>query len=520
MIGVREGNKTLSTERPLAEEQGTDHAREAERREFDAVTAALTNSSRLLRLFLYIGEKYFQGQTERLHEYDIATEVFGRSKSTFNPGEDAIVRVEAHRLRKRLKEYYEGEGRDHPVQVSLPPGSYVPAFTHCSLDLEESEQSEQQELSPSAPPAPKPHRWVYFAAACTLLLIAGAGWIVVSRHGKRTPPHARAKSAVSTTPASATGPFATVPLHILAGDSGKPQLDNSGTLWQPDHYAHYGGKWTRPAGFIGRTSDPLLYEHWRNGDFTYDIPLKPGQYELHLYFLDQRSKATAPSTFSVAANGKPLLSSFDIYTDAPGLNMADERIFRNIGPGPDGILHLDFTSLMGTAELNAISILPGLPNAQLPIRIVTQPGSYTDPSGHFWRPDDYYLGGYESDKNDAVTGTADPNLYAGERFGNFSYSIPVVPGDSYTLILHFAELYFGPSAPGGGGTGSRVFRVLCNGQTLLDNFDIYKQVGSFHALTETFHHLTPSAQGKLNITFQPIVNNATVSAIEVIDESQ
>ena len=67
--------------------------------------------------------------------------------------------------------------------------------------------------------------------------------------------------------------------------------------------------------------------------------------------------------------------------------------------------------------------------------------------------------------------------------------------------------------------GSRVFRVICNGQTLLNNFDIYKQVGSFHALTETFHHLKPTAQGKLNITFQPIANNATVSAIEVIDES-
>jgi hypothetical protein len=39
-------------------------------------------------------------------------------------------------------------------------------------------------------------------------------------------------------------------------------------------------------------------------------------------------------------------------------------------------------------------------------------------------------------------------------------------------------------------------------------------------LTRTFYHLRPSAQGKLNITFEPITNNATVSAIEVLDESQ
>jgi hypothetical protein len=102
---------------------------EEERRELEAVAAALGNSSRLLRLITYIGEKYFQGKTDKLHEYDIATEVFGRSKDTFNAGEDAIVRVEAHRLRKRLTEYYAGEGKDHPIHLSIPPGAYVPVFT-------------------------------------------------------------------------------------------------------------------------------------------------------------------------------------------------------------------------------------------------------------------------------------------------------------------------------------------------------------------------------------------------------
>jgi hypothetical protein len=63
-----------------------------------------------------------------------------------------------------------------------------------------------------------------------------------------------------------------------------------------------------------------------------------------------------------------------------------------------------------------------------------------------------------------------------------------------------------------------VFRVLCNGDTLLDNFDIYKEAGSLHALIKTFNHLKPTAQGKLDITFEPIANNATVSGIEVIDE--
>jgi hypothetical protein len=119
-----------------------------------------------------------------------------------------------------------------------------------------------------------------------------------------------------------------------------------------------------------------------------------------------------------------------------------------------------------------------------------------------------------------VVGSPDPDLFSAERYGHFAYDIPVDTRDRYTLVLHFAEFYFVPQAPGLSGEGSRVFRVVCNGVTLLDNFDIYKEAGSFHALTKTFYHLKPTAQGKLNLTFEPIANYATVSAIEVLDESK
>jgi hypothetical protein len=114
----------------------------------------------------------------------------------------------------------------------------------------------------------------------------------------------------------------------------------------------------------------------------------------------------------------------------------------------------------------------------------------------------------------------DPDLFSGERFGHFTYAIPVDTRGIYTLVLHFAEFYFGTQAPGKGGAGSRVFKVMCNGQTLLDNFDIFKEAGSLHEVTRTFHHLRPTPQGKLNLTFEPISNNATISGIEVLDESR
>ena len=61
--------------------------------------------------------------------------------------------------------------------------------------------------------------------------------------------------------------------------------------------------------------------------------------------------------------------------------------------------------------------------------------------------------------------------------------------------------------------------MMYNGTTLLDDFDIFRDAGAGRPLIKTFQHLKPTAQGKLNLVFEPIKNYATVSAIEVLDES-
>jgi Malectin domain len=488
---------------------------EDERQELEAVAAALQNASRQLRLITYIGEKYFRGELEKLHEYDIATEVFGRSKDTFNGGEDAIVRVEAHRLRKRLKEYYSTEGKDHPIHVSIPPGTYVPVFTRQSSVPAERES----EVAPTQPDE-RPWSYIYIVAIAAVGLVFLCGYLLFRPHTAKKDTVGSAASTAKLTVPSIGAPYAVVPLRILAGYSGQSQIDAAGNVWQPDQHFHGGGTWDRPDNIAMRTSAPILFKHSRNGDFTYDIPLRPGAYELHLYFVAAEQDSSNLSTFTVYVNGNNVLSNFDVRSDALGANIADERVFRDVGPDGNGFLHLAFSSERAPATLNAIEILPGTPHQQLPIRLLTQPISFTDHSGHFWHPDDDFLDGYTSRKGAQITGTSDPDLFTEERYGHFTYAIPVDPRDRYTLILHFAEFYFGPSASGIGGDGSRVFRVLCNGNTLLDNFDIYKEAGSLHALTKTFYHLKPTAQGKLNIAFEPIANNATVSGIEVLDESQ
>jgi hypothetical protein len=222
----------------------------------------------------------------------------------------------------------------------------------------------------------------------------------------------------------------------------------------------------------------------------------------------------------VTANGQLLLKAFNINADALGANIADEKVFKDVHPDKDGYLHLKFFMERSSPLLNAIELLPGQSHRQLPVRLVMQPTAITDHSGNLWHPDNYFDNGAVTDQPRSVSGTPDPSLYAFERYGHFTYSIPVDTRGRYTLVLHFAELYWSPDSTRSAGVGRRVFQVYCNGSTLLENFDIFKEAGSLHALTKTFYHLRPSPEGKLDLTFDPVANYATISAIEVIDESE
>jgi len=524
------------------------HSAGSEHEEMETVLAALAHTPRLENFLRYIAERYFQNRINEINEYNIATEVYGRSKSSFDASRDSIARVEAHRLRKRLKEYYETEGKEHKLQISLPQGSYVPVFIcrttspdttsvpatqaddhevyniSSSLiadtgEMPVSPETEMVETSHPRKSALKKQFQRYGIAGIVALLAVCIGAVLFilrsnSSHSQRV---------VTSHPLNAALPSpqnaAQVPLRILAGYDGTPKIDSAGAYWQSDRYVQYGGAWNRPQSFVARTSDPILYEHSRNGEFAYNIPLQTGVYELHLYFVAPEPASNGGSTFTVDINRERVLQGFDVNADALGANIADERIFRDVSPDSNGILHIGFASERATPSLNAIEILPGTPHRQLPIRIVTQPTSLIDHSGQFWHADNYYMDGYVSTKRTQISGTPDPGIFASERYGHFTYAIPVDTRDRYTLILYFSESYFGLGASGVGGEGSRIFRVICNGNTLLDNFDIYKEAGSLHALTKTFYHMKPTAQGKLNILFEPIQNNATVSGIEVLDES-
>jgi adenylate cyclase len=87
-------------------------------------SSCFVQSDRQQRFLEFIVTEALAGRTDRLKGYTIAIEVFDRDVS-FDPAVDAIVRVEAARLRAKLREYYDREGRADPVRFELPKGAYA-----------------------------------------------------------------------------------------------------------------------------------------------------------------------------------------------------------------------------------------------------------------------------------------------------------------------------------------------------------------------------------------------------------
>jgi len=90
---------------------------------------AFRNSERLQRFLKFGVECALEGTVDRLKESLLGRFVFDRG-SKYDPRTDSIVRVESQRLRKKLREYYEFEGRADPVSIVFKAGSYVPTFAY------------------------------------------------------------------------------------------------------------------------------------------------------------------------------------------------------------------------------------------------------------------------------------------------------------------------------------------------------------------------------------------------------
>src|SRR5205085_11124076 len=89
------------------------------------------------RLLHYLAEKSLAGEADRLKEYTIGIEAFGKPE-TYDPKQDSIVRLQVGRLRQKLAVYYQTEATGDSVLASVPKGAYKLNFEYQVVAQEEA----------------------------------------------------------------------------------------------------------------------------------------------------------------------------------------------------------------------------------------------------------------------------------------------------------------------------------------------------------------------------------------------
>jgi Tol biopolymer transport system component len=202
-----------------------------------------SRSDRLSAFLRFIVERTLGGEGDTLKEQVIAVELYGKAPD-FSTAADPIVRVDARRLRDRLREYYAAAPHD-AVLISVPKGSYTPVFeinplTEAPLGAATlpgihavSSAGAATEVSRVGVPIESRPRLLrrLLAVAAAVLLIGAMAWFVIRIGVPSKPPPVRLLTLTSF-PGSEGGPPAFSPdgNFVVFAWSG-PDFTASGDLW-------------------------------------------------------------------------------------------------------------------------------------------------------------------------------------------------------------------------------------------------------------------------------------------------
>jgi hypothetical protein len=133
--------------------------------------------------------------------------------------------------------------------------------------------------------------------------------------------------------------------------------------------------------------------------------------------------------------------------------------------------------------------------------------SFLGSNGISYGNDRNFSGGSVFRTETAISSTSDDALFQTERYGNFSYNIPLTNG-TYEITFRTAEIYHKSS-------GKRIFNILAEKTSLVSSFDIFSAAGS----SFTAYNITKTVQvsdGVLNIDFETEIDNAKISGFHVV----
>jgi hypothetical protein len=326
----------------------------------------------------------------------------------------------------------------------------------------------------------------------------------------------------STTTATLTVNGGFTPIRINAG--GGAYTDTSGTVWAADS-GFSGGYAFTTSSAISNTSAQPLYQNERYGDgvLGYTFVAPNGTYTVNLKFAEIYFTKCGLRKYNIAINGSTVESSFDPCAAAGGFNLAVDRSYTVTATNSQ--IAILMTGVVDNPTVSAIEILSGTsagagspppppppPGGFTPIRINAGGGAYTDPSGNVWAADPSTTG-FSFATGAPIGNTTTAPLYQTEHWASgtsVQYSF-TVPNAAYSVKLKFAEIYFTSC-------GHRIFNVAINGVTLDANFDPCAAGGGANMAADRTYNVTVSG-GTLAITLIPVVDNPTISAIEITSGS-
>ena len=288
---------------------------------------------------------------------------------------------------------------------------------------------------------------------------------------------------------------------VMAINAGGGQYTaKDGTVYRADAY-YSGGSSGSTSASISNTGDATLYRTRRTGSFTYELPVSNGSYLLTLKFAEIYFNSAGQRVFDLFVEGLKMESALDIVARASGAYKAyDVTVPVNV---KDGSVSIRFGSITSSPQLNAILLKRTTQLTRLGIN--AGGARFVASDGRVYEPDVRFSGGRVYSTTAAISKTVDDDLYRSERYGNCTYSIPVING-VYLVTLKFAEIYWNAS-------GKRIFDVLIEGNEVVSNLDLFAKAGRYAAHDHV--QLVEVKDGMLNITLRTDKDNAKVSAILV-----
>lgn len=278
---------------------------------------------------------------------------------------------------------------------------------------------------------------------------------------------------------------------------------------------------------LGGIFNPSRYTD--SPSMQYEFPVtESGNYRVQLYF--------AEPWHGPGLSGQPSnFRRFNIDIENGQFSQTDYAIFEEAGNVANNFVIVDQTVQVTDGKVT-IALTRGSGNDPLinaiaveqidsntnsgtatAIRINAGGPTVTTSDNKTFDADQYFTGGTAYANTSAVI---DP-LYQTERSGtakNFTYNITVDNGD-YDVILHFAEIYWGATGGGTGGTNKRLFDVSIENSQVLDDYDIYAEVGAQTPVTKSYP--VTISDGEVTIAFSSLsavggVDQVKLSAIEVV----